>query len=295
MRPLDDRIRAARPEAPPLPDDFAATVMAEIARRGLVPRPAPRRWPLVAAGAAALLLGVALVNALAFEVRMNGSLEMLYFGQRYAVDFLGRLPYDLLLPALLAAALSGWLFGRARLRRVRLTWAVLASYLVTGVGGVALADSGLNERLQEQAVAESWQMPLVGPFYRHRAHYRRPHPHIRMGRVVSRENGAVILETPDGEQVPAHLPPRFAPEPGEMVRLRGDAVSGRFFAREAQRCDPSRARRYFMGHHRRGGMGPGDMGPGMMGPGMRGMGPGMRGMGPGARSPGAAPMGPPAP
>ncbi len=289
MGSLDDRIKAAKPLAPALPGDFATRVMTEIDRRGLVPaKPRPwQRW--LPAGAAAVLLAAAamLVNAAVFELRMNGSLELLYFGQRFVGDFLTRVPYDLLGAVLIAGGGAGWLLARARTMRVRLAWLLALSYGISGAGGAALAASGLNERLQTGVVEEGWDWPLLGPFYGRRAHYARPHHRFRMGRVLALQAGVVELLTPGGDTLQVHVPPGFNVRPGEHLRLRGDAVAGRFFAREAQRFQPHHAQRYF--HHMRGPMGR-PMGPMMrggrpMGPMMRGGGPMHRPMGPPQRPP----------
>ena len=265
--------------------------MGEIVQRGLTVLPAHSgrlRRKLCLTGATLLLgVGMLLANGLAFEVRMNGSLELLFFGVRFLDAFLTRLPFDLLAAVLLLSGVAAWLIHYGRLARMALVWMVLITYGITGAGGMALAQSGLNEQVRGWATKEGRDWPMLGPFYRHRAHYRMRHAGFRMGQVVEVGQGTGRILTPNGEEVPIGLPPGLAPKVGDHVRLSGVESGGRFIADDGQLCDPRRMRRYF--HHMR--MGPAPMGgqeidrpPGhmkrgpMMGP---GMGKGRRHMGQG--------------
>jgi len=291
MDPWENKLRSARPVVPPLPPDFAARAMAEIARRGLTILPARvhrlRAWWRRGAALLLLVLAALLVNGVVFELRMNGALELLFFRFRFLGGFLGALPYDLLGSALALGALAAWLVRQGSLARVPVAWVLLVSYGLTGGGGVALAVTGVNETLQDEALAERLPVAPLAWFYRHRAHYGAHDPRFRMGRVVEAAGGTALLETPTGERVRVTLPPGFRARVDENLRLGGAVRGDAFVADDAQHCDPERMRRYF---HRRmmggGGMGPGHMSPGGMGPG--GMGPG--GMGPGGMGPGG--MGP---
>ncbi len=265
--------------------------MDEIVQRGLTVLPAHSvrlRRQLCLTGAMLLLgVGILLTNGLAFEVQMNGSLELLFFGVRFLDAFLTQLPFDLLVTALLFSSIAAWLFHYGRGARVAMIWVVLVTYGITGAGGLALAQSGLNERVQGWATKEGRNWPMLGPFYRHRAHYRMRHAEFRMGKVVEVGNGMARILTPNGEEVPSGLPPSLVPKMGDHLRLSGVESGGRFIADEGQLSDPRRMRRYF--HHMRmgpvpmGGMGM-DRPPGhmkrrpMMGP---GMGKGRRHMGQG--------------
>jgi hypothetical protein len=307
---LERRLRAARPAVPPLGPEFAAQVMGEIKRQGLVPRPAWQvrgaLWLRRGAAVAALLAAAVALNAVVFELRSNGTLELLYFGTGLLGGFVTQLPYDFLLAALLLAGTAAWLLhgadllrgipllrgvpllGSARLLRVPVAWAVLVSYGLTGAGGLSLAASGLNETVQESVLRESLQGPGLSWFYGERAVYHRPHPRFRMGRVVALADGRARLETPLGEEETVRLPPGFQAQVGDWVRLLTAADGAGLRAEQAQQCNPRRVGPYFQ-HHRtmremmqgRGMRGP--MGPGMghMGGGMGpGIGGGMRHMGP---------------
>jgi hypothetical protein len=285
MKSLEERIKAAKPDVPELPAGFSDRVMARIAGEGLAELPAPaghRRRRFSLAGAALLLaVAIVLVNGLAFELRMNGSLELLFFGTRFLGTFLSNLPLDLLVPVLLLSGLAAWLLRYGRAARLATVWVVLIAYGVTGGGGLALAQTGLNERVRDWALQDERDVPMLGPFYRHRARYRMHHRNFRMGRVLEIENGSARILTPAGEEVSVNLPPGLRPRVDEHVRLSGAPVSGRFAAERGQLCEPRRARRYF--HHMRMGRGP------MMGPGME-MPPGQMGRGP-MMGPGGAPRG----
>lgn len=307
MPTLDERLKAARPEPPPLPAGFAMRVMAEIQTRGLAirPVPRPRRSWWLAAAAACVLAGVGFANAFVFELRANGSLELLAFGGRFLAGFLERVPYDLLAASAVLAALSGLLLRRGRIVQSRVAWVLLVSYGVTGLGGLALAGSGVNEELQSQVYADRMNWPGLHWFYRQRAHFMAPPAHFRFGRVAEVNDGTVVLLSPAGDEIPVDLPPGFRAVVGDHLRLSGAEESGRFRADHAQLCQPGRGQRYFM-HGPGMGMGPGmppggmgrGMGPGRGppgGPGPRGpLGPGMAPGGPGGRGPGGGmgPLGP---
>jgi hypothetical protein len=296
---LEERLKAAKPEPPRLPEGFAARVLGDIQARRLAIRPAPQRhraWWLAAA-LAAVLGAMALTNAFVFELRSNGSLELLAFGSRFLTGFLARIPYDLLAAAAALAALSGLLMRRGRVVHTRVAWVLLVTYGVTGIGGLALAGSGVNEELQTQVYAERMDWPGLHWFYRQRAHYLAPPAQFRFGLVTQVNEGSVVLLSPMGDEVTVDLPPGFRAQVGDHVRLGGRPEAGRFQADDAQLCQPGRANRYFMHGPGMGrGMGPGGMGP----PGMRhgpfapdggppGPGPG----GPGAMGRGLSPHGGP--
>ncbi len=296
MPTLDERLKAARPEPPRLPEGFARRVMDEIQARGLPIRSAPlrhRAW-WMAGAAACVLAGMALTNAFLFELRSNGSLELLEFGTRFLTGFLARVPYDFLAAAAVLAALSGLLVRRGHILRARVAWVLLLSYGMTGLGGLALAGSGLNEELQTQVYAERLDWPGLHWFYRQRAHFMAPPDRFRFGLVTQVDDGNAVLFSPMGDQISVTLPPGFRVQVGDHVRLSGQEEGGRFRAEHAQLCQPGRGQRYFMHGPGRGpgsGMGPGSgrgpgpgMGPGGMGPGgMGGPGPGPHGpRGPGA-------------
>jgi hypothetical protein len=283
---LEERLKAAKPEPPRLPEGFAARVMDEIQARHLAIRPAPQRYRAwwLAAAVAAVLAAMALTNAFVFELRSNGSLELLEFGSRFLTGFLARVPYDLLAAAAALAALSGLLMRRGRIVHTRVAWVLLVTYGVTGIGGLALAGSGVNEELQTQVYAERLDWPGLHWFYRQRAQFQAPPAHFRFGLVTQVHDGSVVLLSPMGDEVTVDLPTGFRAQVGDHVRLGGRALDGRFQADDAQLCQPGRGNRYFMLGMRMGhGMGPGGMGP----PGMR-RGP----FAPDSPPPGPAPFGP---
>ena len=281
MERFDEKMRAARPDAPHLPPDFAAQVMGEIERQGLTVRPLWRVrgavWLGRVAAAAALVTGVVVLNGAAYQLRSSGALELLHFGSRLLGGFLGQIPYDLLLTALLLGGAAAWLIRHARAVRVPVAWALLISYGLTGAGGLALAGSGLNESLQDAVLKEEVSTPGLSWFYGQRAIYHRPDPRFRMGRVIALDGQRARIQTPTGDEEEVLLPPGFQAQVGEDVRLIALPNGGVVRAQMAQRCNPASVQPYFR-HHRMmqemmRGMRPGGMGGGM-GPMMRRMGPG---------------------
>lgn len=305
--PWADHLRKSA--APRLPDHFTSRVMDEIERRGISVLPAWRYVALrvlrIGGAIAALVTAMVLADAMIFELRMNGKLELLYFGADFLGSFLGALPYDLILPMLAVAGFSGWLLKSGSRLRVRAALTMLFAYALTGAGGLTLAQSGLNERLQSDVVQSQRHFPMLGSFFRDRAVYRTPHPRFRMGRVLSIVDGKARLKSPSGQEVEVVLPKGMSPVVGDHMRVRGLMGANRFRAEKGQFCNPKRVGRYFRHHQMmrgmmrmRGGMGgkPG-MGPGigpmrgpmrggMMGPEMGPLRGGMRGpMGGGMRAP----------
>jgi hypothetical protein len=268
MTLLDERLKAAQPVAPVLPEGFAARVMDAIHAQGLRIRPAPRRWRFgaLAAAVAAVLAAAVLTNAVVYEVRSNGSLELLEFGSQFLGSVFERIPYDLLAAALALAGTAVLLIRRGRILQTRVAWLLLLTYGASGLGGLALAGSGLNEELQTDVYAERLSWPGVVWFYRERAHFRPPPAHFRFGVVQAVDSGTAQLLSPTGDEVTVKLPPGFQVRVGDHVRLSGAATNGEFTADQAQHCQPGRGQRYFM--HRMGagmGRGPGGgPGPGMM-------------------------------
>lgn len=267
-----------------------------------MPRPAWQvrgaLWLRRGAAVAALAAAAVALNAVVFELRNNGTLELLYFGTQMLGGFLSQLPYDFLLAAMLLAAAAAWLLRNARPLRVPVAWVVLVSYGLTGAGGLSLAASGLNESVQESVLNASLEGPGLSWFFGERAVYHRPHPRFRMGRVVAVEGRQARLETPLGDEETVQLPPGFQAQVGDPVRLLTAADGSGLRVVQAQHCNPRRVGPYFQHHRRmremmreRGMQGP--MGPGMRG--MRHMGPGMRGPMGGGMGGGMRQMGPPPP
>ena len=318
-------VRRARPAVPPLPANFAAQVWAEAARQGLTPLPVWRvrgaLWLGRSLAVAVLAAAVLALDAAVFELRSNGALEVLYFGVRLLDGFLAALPWDLLMAVAVTGTAGGWLLRHARIVRVPLTWAVLLAYGMTGTGGLALAASGLNERVRDAVLADALTVaarpaaagtgaggaaevageagPVPAPrgpghpmgrmagyvagYFMERTVYQRPHAHFRMGRVLTVQGERVRLQAPDGQELEAQLPPGFQAKVGEHLRLIVAEDAPVLRVEQAQRCAPA-AQRYF--HPMRRMHGPGG-GPGLMRP---GMGPGM--MGPGMMRPSGAGHGP---
>lgn len=275
LKTLEGRLRNAKPDTPELPPHFALEVMEAIEREGVSIRPVWRGllllWGRRAAGVAGLLVAAALVNAAVYDLRVNGGLELVFFGGRFMNAFLAALPWDLMLGALAAGLAAGFLLRIGKTARVRMAWVIIVSYAISLGGGTALAGTGVNQAFHD-LVEEGQSLP--GPlhwFYATRARYRRPHPGFRIGRVISVKNGTAMLETPLGEKIAVTLPPGFRTAKGQHLRMAGETVRDGFVAGLAMRCGEDQVRPYF--HHarmmRRGGMrGPG-MGQGMGNPEMR--------------------------
>ncbi|NQU63213.1 MAG: hypothetical protein HQ517_02860, partial [SAR324 cluster bacterium] len=85
MKKLEDILKAARPAVPDLPLDFSERVMSEVMKMDLATAPLMSarqriKWKQLAGSLLLLLLSLVIVNNIVFEIQMNGSIELLYFG-----------------------------------------------------------------------------------------------------------------------------------------------------------------------------------------------------------------------
>lgn len=256
MIDLERLLRKAKPAVPDLPEDFSSTVMEKIMQLDtsvvyIAKRSANARIQL-GIGILGLIIATLLFNYNTYEIRMNGSLELLYFGRQYLFDFLGYLPFDLLVPSLLVTLISIWMFRKSGIVKRGIASIVIISYLITGVGGSALAAVGFNDQI-EAMISEyekSWTWLTV--FQNSRARQFIQHPHMRLGKVEKIVNGKAEIITPNGEKLLIQLPPQTDVQVGQYLRTSGMENQSVFSARKVHICNPSRVNRYFghMKHHK---------------------------------------------
>ena len=271
MKNLEDRIKATKPSVPEVSPDFSRRVLSQIDELGLTVQPIRAlslflQWLRLIAGVIFLVIGLVTVNNFIFEIRMNGSLEMLYFGTAFLNDMLRYIPWDTFLPALLITGFASWLVWNSHLVKRGIAVTIAACYLVTGIGGVALANSGMNEQLQAQILREKREWPLVSWFYKERARFFVRHPNFNMGQVVQSNSTSALVVDPYGNRLKIVLPPHTVVKKGQFLRLRGEGLRPGIEARQAvfkatdvHFCGPGKVGRYFQGAnmmsgHMKGGM-----------------------------------------
>ena len=262
MSDVEEKIKGAKLKVPDLPPDFSQRVMVKIDKLGVMVLPERRgsRWVRLIVGIGLLIIGLVAMNNFTFELRMNGSLEMLYFGTRFITDILRYIPWDTFLPALLITGVASWLIWKSHLVKRGIALTIAACYLVTGVGGVALANSGMNEQLQAQIVQEKREWPLISWFYKERARFFVRHPNFNMGRVVQADEKSAWVIDPYGNRLRIMLPPQTVVKNGQYLRIRGKKGGEAFMAIDVHFCGSDSVQRYFS----RDGMMPGRMNKGMM-------------------------------
>lgn len=255
MIDLENLLRKARPDVPDLPDEFNSTVMQRIAKLDVPTEPVPIRDPFsgiqLGIGLLALIIATLLFNYNTYEILMNGSLELLFFGRQYILDFIRYLPWDLIVSSLLLTLLSAWLLRRSGMIKRGIASLALISYLVTGVGGSALAAAGFNDQIEAalSETKESWSWLKI---LRHsRARQFIHHPHMKLGKVEKLTNGEAEIITPNGASLRIQMPPGTDVEVGQYVRASGIDIQSTFSAEKVHICNPSRVNRYFgqMKHH----------------------------------------------
>lgn len=257
MIDLEKLLRSAKPTVPDLPEDFNSAVMQRIEQLETPGESASAHGRFdriqLAVGIAALLVATLLFNYNSYEIRMNGSLELLYFGRQYLLDFFSYLPLDLLIPALLFPAISVWMFRKSGMIKRGIASLAIISYLITGVGGSALAAIGFNEQIEatisENTDRDSWLKILEHSRAKEFIH----HPHVRLGKVEKLMNGKAEVITPNGKRLTIEVPPKTDVKVGQYLRVAGNENESVFSAQKVHVCHPSRVDRYFshMKHHKK--------------------------------------------
>jgi len=249
MKTIDQLLKSAKPQVPELPADFSEKIMLRIEKEqvSILPATALRRLQKlkVMMGLGALFCAIILFSYNFYELRMNGSLELLYFGTQYLGDFLGYLPWDLILPSLLLAAFSTWMINKANFLKKGIAVTAIVTYLLTGVGGAAIAATGFNEQIEEGITRKEKDWPWIGMFHHHRAMEFIQHPNFKLGKVEEILNGTVKLITPNGESVTIRMPENVQVEEGQILRISGQGKQAVFTAQKVHICNPNRVMRYF--------------------------------------------------
>ena len=252
MKKLDDILKAARPVVPDLPIGFSKRVMSEIEKIDTVKIPVMSlsqhvKWRQLAGGVALLVLSLLIVNHIVFEIQMNGSVEMLYFGTQFLKDVFTYLPFDLIIPAFIVTGLSSWLMWNSKALKRGIAAIIIGSYLTTSFGGAALAATSINEKIQSAVIKENEDWPLVSWFFKERARFFINHPNFRMGRVEQSEGRFAWIIDPHGNKQKIELPASMRVQKGQIISMAGVASGDLFRASVGRHCSQGRAGKYF--HH----------------------------------------------
>ena len=252
MKKLEDILKAAKPAVPDLPKDFCERVMSEV--RKIDPATAPLmsarqrvNWKQLAGGVLLLLLSLVIVNNIVFEVQMNGSVELLYFGTRFLKDIVVYFPFDLVIPAAVATGLSSWLMWNSKVLKRGIAAVVIGSYLTTGFGGAALAATGINEQIHTAIIKEKRDLPLLSWYFKERVRYFIDLPDFKMGRVEKSDGRFVWIVDPHGKKSKIELTTDMKVRKGQIISLAGTESGDLFRVNIGHHCNPGRAGRYF--HH----------------------------------------------
>lgn len=247
MHKLEDILKSAKPTVPQLPSNFSEQVMSRIARLETAPARSSVSLLSLLAACFLLLIGLLAVNSILFEVQMNGSMELLSFGTRFLADTLDYIPFDLIIPAILLIGLASKMMWASKAFKKGITAVMVSCYLVTGIGGAALAATGVNERIQNTLIEGNTELPVISWFYKERARFFVKHPNFNMGRVDKLENGFAWIVDPNGKQLMVELPEGRAVQRGQFIRLAGASKNGVFKGHDMNFCHPVTAQRYY--HH----------------------------------------------
>jgi len=248
---FEEILKSAKPPVPELPPNFSTRVMSEISQLeaksiGLQTR---TRVGLGSFTIACLLLLLSLLtfNSILFEIQMNGSLELLSFGTQFLSDIFGYIPFDLIIPTVLVVALASRMMWVSKVFKKGVAAVIISSYLITGLGGAALAATNVNKRIQKTLTTGKIDWPLISWFYKERARYQVKHPNFNMGQVEKLSDGFVWIVDPNGRTIKVKLPEGQAVEKGQFIRIVGSVDKGLFKGNNMNFCHPVNAQRYY--HH----------------------------------------------
>ncbi|MBT4287214.1 MAG: hypothetical protein HOD92_07725 [Deltaproteobacteria bacterium] len=250
MKNLDDLIKQAKPEVPSLPNDFSQKTLAyilnwELTEKKRVQSTSKYQLGHIVTGLVLLISALILTNIVIFEVQMNGSLEMLSLGTDFIAGATGYFPFDLVIPVVLMTTVASWLLWRSRLIKKSIATIVTSCFLITNVGGTALASTSLNEQIQDKVVNNKNEIPIISQFYRNRAIYLVKHPNFEMGQVTELKGKHATIKTPHGKVIDIFLPKDSTVIPGQYFRFSGQKTDTGFQAKRLQHCRSKRGDRYF--------------------------------------------------
>lgn len=248
MDKLEDILKSARPAVPELPSNFSEQVMSAIAELEAEPARSPISFLNLVMAFFLLLIGLLSVNSILFEVQMNGSMELLSFGTRFFTDAMAYIPFDLIIPAALIIGLASKMMWASKAFKKGIAAVIISSYLITGIGGAALAATGMNERIQNTLIERKIDWPVISWFYKERARFFVKHPNFNMGRVNKVDNGFAWIVDPNGREIKVELPNGQVVQKGQYIRLAGASNNGVFKGQDMNFCHPVKVKRYF--HHK---------------------------------------------
>ena len=251
MKSIDDILRKAKSEVPELSERFSTNVLLKIKEQELTILPqkiirSQINWFSLIIGIGLLMIALMITNNAIFEIQMSGSLELLSFGTQYLSDFTKYLPLDIIIPSLFITAISAWLLVRSRMIKRGVTLVVAGSFLVTTIGGSALAATSLNGKIQASIIKEKTNIPIISWFYKERARYHMKHDRVQVGQVIEQNSQFVLIKDPYGKTQKIYLPIGMKVTPGQFIRMNGQVIENGFKAAIMQHCNPTSAGKYVM-------------------------------------------------
>jgi len=251
MKNIDEILKKSKPEVPELPISFSSDVLLKIKEQGLTISSQKMTSPIVnwfsfIIGLGLLMVALLTTNNAIYEVQMSGSLELLSFGTQYVSDFAKYLPLDIIIPSLLITAISSWLLVRSHMIKRGVALIVAGSFLVTSVGGSALASTSINSKIQASVIKEKIEIPIISWFYKERARYHMKHNSVQVGQVIEQNKHFVLIKDPYGQTQKIYLPGGMKVTPGQYIRMNGQVIENGFKATIMQHCNPTSTGKYFM-------------------------------------------------
>lgn len=241
---------------PELPENFGESVIKRINREGLGIRKGSVLTNSSKTGTILSLVSwaaaIVIFSYNSYELKMNGSLELLYFGTQFLGAFLGNLPWDLIVASFVLAFLSALIMKLSGVIKRGIALTAIVIYLVTGIGGAALAASGLNDRIEAKIEAKQIEWPWLSFFHNTRAREFIHHPNFLLGKVDFIGNDSITIVTPGGNKISIRVPKQTSVREGQILRLSGKEYQSYFEAQNVHICNPNRVMRYFnhIQHHR---------------------------------------------
>jgi hypothetical protein len=250
MKDLDKLLKAAKPAVPELSVNFSEKLMSQLEQVEISMKPeltqaTKQKHAMFWIAVSMQLIALFIFNNSIFEIQSSGSLEVFHFGLNFIPVFIKYLPFDIILLAIVLTGFSSILWQRSRMTQRRLTKIVVATYLITGVGGTAVAATGINSRIKSNLLRSAGSNSVVASYYQTRTVFCLDHPEFLIGRVINQNNSKFWVITPEGRKIEIKQPPLSKISVGQYLCLHGIMEKDHFNIKLINYCDSSHMEGYF--------------------------------------------------
>lgn len=250
MENLEAKLKSAKPTVPELSVNFTEKILAGVEHIEMSTNPQAsvalkQRRLYFYASINLLFTGLIFFNNSVFEIRAGGSLEVLHFGIGFVSVFFKLLPLDMILSTIIITGMGALLLQRSGRIKQGLVKVVVAVYLLSGIGGSAIAATGINEAIKSNLIKSEMRWPVLTRYYQTRASFCLDHANFLVGRVIRLGEDNFWVITPDGQKIKVAKLPHMALAVGQYLCMNGIMKENRFNISLINYCDAHHMERYF--------------------------------------------------